>query len=404
MNRFSYIAKTPDNTSITGIVEALTVKEALQMLRKKNLFIIDIEEKKQHIFEQFLSSRTKRVKFNDIVTFTRQFSTMITAGLMIPDALIILEQQTTNTALQVMLHDISQHVTTGSSLTEAFLRHKQAFSPIYISLIRAGELSGSLDKVLERLSDTLESQKEFRGKIVGAMIYPIIILFGMCGVIIVMMTVVIPKLSSLYKDFNMELPLSTKILIAVSEFLIGPGGILSAVGLVIGTLFFLRWRKTLSGRRIVDSLILKIPVIGPLLTKIMLVEFTRTMSMLSSSGIHVLDSIKMLRSSLGNIQFEEALLVISRKVERGFSLADSFSSHVIFPPIVSQMIRVGEETGKLDDTLFKLSKYFQSESEHLVRGLTTAIEPIIMVFLGVGVGFIVISVITPIYNLTSNFR
>jgi type IV pilus assembly protein PilC len=167
---------------------------------------------------------------------------------------------------------------------------------------------------------------------------------------------------------------------------------------------FRAWRKTPEGQLIVDTLILKVPLFGELQKKIMLVEFTRTLGMLVASGIHILEGLRILRDSLDNVVFRNAISEIAKKVEKGFPLGDTFAQYDVFPTIVSQMMKVGEETGRLDDTLLKLSKYFESESEHLVKGLTTAIEPIIMVFLGVGVGFIVISVITPIYNLTSQFK
>jgi type IV pilus assembly protein PilC len=177
--------------------------------------------------------------------------------------------------------------------------------------------------------------------------------------------------------------------------------ILAIIGGITG---FKKWRKTPIGEKIVDTVILKIPLFGELQKKIILVEFTRTLAMLITSGIRLLDALQILKNALGNVLFRDAITEISKKVERGSPLGETFSGFPVFPPIVSQMMRVGEETGKLDDTLLKLSKYFESESENLVKGLTTAIEPIIMVVLGIGVGFIVISVITPIYNLTSQFK
>jgi len=260
-----------------------------------------------------------------------------------------------------------------------------------------------MDKVLTRLAETMEAQREFNSKVQGAMVYPIIIIVGMIIVSGVMMVVVVPKLTELYKDFNLELPLTTRILVGVSNFVIHFWWLIifGTIGAVIG---FRKWKKTPQGERIIDTYMLKLPVFGNLQKKIILVEFTRTLSMLLSAGIHILDALKILKDSLGNVLFRDAIDDVGKKVEKGFTLGDTFKSHIIFPPIVSQMMKVGEETGKMDDTLLKLSVYFQSETENLVKGLTTAIEPIIMVFLGVGVGFIVISVITPIYNLTAQFK
>lgn len=225
----------------------------------------------------------------------------------------------------------------------------------------------------------------------------------MMGVVFIMMTVVVPKLTDLYKDFDIDLPMSTKILMASSSFFVHWWWLMILVT-VAGVTFFQRWRKSPEGELIVDTLILKIPLFGELQKKIILVEFTRTLGMLVASGIHILDGLRILRESLDNVVFRNAISEIAKKVEKGLPLGDTFAQFDVFPPIVSQMMKIGEETGKLDDTLLRLSGYFESESEHLVKGLTTAIEPIIMVVLGVGVGFIVISVITPIYNLTSQFK
>lgn len=389
---------------VTGIVEADNEKDAAALLRKKNYFVVTMAlNTPQFYFIQRLTERMTHVKSSDVTNFTRQLSTMIVAGLMLPDALSILEKQATSAGFQKIIQDIEQRLISGSSLTDALSRYPNVFSPIFLALIRAGEASGSLDTVLVRLSDTLESQQEFRNKIKGAMIYPIIILIAMIAVIIIMMTVVIPKLTELYSEFEMDLPFTTKILISTSTFTVKNLPFL-VIGTAVAVYAFLRWKKTPVGRQAIDTLLLKLPLIGDLIAKITLVEFTRTFSMLTFSGIHILDSLKMLRSSLGNVVFESAITDVASKVEKGFPLGDSFGMHAVFPPILPQMIRVGEETGKLHETMMKLSEYFQSESEHLVKALTAAIEPLIMVVLGVGVGFIVISVITPIYNLTSNFR
>jgi len=219
----------------------------------------------------------------------------------------------------------------------------------------------------------------------------------------IMMTVVIPKLTELYKDFGVDLTFATQLLISISQFFVHWWWLMIAL-FVGGGYWFAKWRTTKLGELVVDTIILSIPLFGELQKKIILVEFTRTLSMLITSGIRLLDALTILKDALNNVLFRNAIIEISKKVERGFPLGDTFAQYPVFPPIVSQMMKVGEETGKLDDTLLKLSKYFASESENLVKGLTTAIEPIIMVFLGVGVGFIVISVITPIYNLTSQFK
>jgi type IV pilus assembly protein PilC len=399
---YSYKAFTTDGKETRGIVESPSEDQAVRLLKEKQLVVASLTQTGDSPFAGVLA-RLQRVGFSDIVNFTRQLSTMITAGLSLPQALSILREQTTNPEFAKVLLDIEHQIVGGGNLADALSKYPTHFSSIYVSLIRAGESSGLLDKVLTRLAETMESQREFNSKVQGAMIYPVIIIVGMIIVSGVMMVVVVPKLTELYKDFGISLPMTTQILITVSNFVIRFWWLL-IFGAIGGGILFRKWKKTPVGERIVDTYVLKVPIFGNLQKKIILVEFTRTLSMLLSAGIHILDALKTLKNSLGNVLYRDAIEDIGKKVEKGFTLGDTFKSHKEFPPIVSQMMKVGEETGKMDDTLLKLSVYFQSETENLVKGLTTAIEPIIMVFLGVGVGFIVISVITPIYNLTAQFK
>lgn len=399
---FSYKARSKNGNIVTGLVEAPSPQTAAQLVRGKELFVVHLQETRQRLGSSPFM-RMKRVGTGDVVNFTRQLATMIVAGLPLPDALTILRNQTTNPVFSAVLTEIEHQIVGGGNFADSLSKYPEIFSAIYIALVRAGESSGTLDQVLTRLAESLETQSEFQSKVKGAMIYPAIIVVGMVGVVIVMMTVVIPKLTDLYKDFNVSLPVTTQILISISNFMIHFWFVL--IGILIGGAYlFKRWRATASGELIFDTFILKVPLIGELQKKVILVEFTRTLGMLITSGIHILEGLQILRNSLGNVLYRKAIDEISKKVEKGFPLGDTFGAYPVFPPIVSQMMKVGEETGKLDETLLKLSKYFQSESENLVRGLTSAIEPIIMVVLGVGVGFIVISVITPIYSLTSQFK
>lgn len=399
---FSYRARDQSGKMVTGLVEAPAGTAAVQLLRDRSLFVVHLQETHERLGMSTFT-KMKKVGSGDVVNFTRQMATMIVAGLPLPEALTILRTQTTNPAFASVLNDIEHQIVSGGNLGDSLAKYSNIFSSIYIALVRAGESSGTLDQVLLRLSESLEAQREFQSKVKGAMIYPVIILIGMVGVVTVMMTVVVPKLTDLYKDFGIALPLSTQILISASNFMVHFWWLIIGVG--VGAVYvFNRWKKTETGEMIVDTLLLKIPLFGDLQKKVILVEFTRTLGMLITSGIHILEGLQILKNSLGNVLFRKAIEEISKKVEKGFPLGDTFAQHKEFPPIVSQMMKVGEETGKLDDTLLKLSKYFETESDNLVRGLTAAIEPIIMVVLGVGVGFIVISVITPIYSLTSQFK
>ena len=399
---FKYKAFTADGKPANGLVEAANEDQAVKLLKDKQLFIVSVTSTQQQMLN-FSFNKFQKVSTNDIVNFTRQLATMVVAGLSIPDALTILRAQTQNPLLAQALGEIERNVVGGGNFADALSRYPSYFSQTYISLVRAGESSGLLDKVLTQLADMLESQAGFRSKVVGALVYPAIVVIAMVVVVIVMMVVVMPKLTDLYKDFGITLPITTQILIGMSNFVIHEWWIMILViaGVVVG---YKQWAKTDVGRYAIDSLFLKIPLFGNLQKKLILVDFTKTLSMLIGAGIHILDALKILRGSMGNVVFQTAIDDISKKIEKGFRLGDSFAAHPEFPPIVAQMMKVGEETGKLDDTLFKISGYFQTETESVVKGLTTALEPILMVVLGLGVGFIVISIITPIYSLTSSIN
>jgi type IV pilus assembly protein PilC len=403
MPYFNYKAYINNSDIVTGLVEAPNADTAARLLREKQLFVIDVMEAKNKLQLTAFMDRFKRAGFGDVVNFSRQLATMTVAGLQLTESLSILRAQSNNPTFAHVIMDIEHQIVSGSNLGDALEKYPKYFTGVYIALVRAGESSGMLEQVLTKLAESLESQQEFRSKVKGAMIYPMIIMVGMIIVVAIMMTVVVPKLTDMYRDFGATLPMSTQILMSISAIFVRFWWLMLAL-VVGGAIFFNRWRKTAIGQFILDTIVLKIPIFGDLQRKIILVDFTRTLGMLVGSGVHILDALRILKDTLGNILFRNAVHEIAQKVEKGFPLGETFSQHEVFPPIVSQMIKVGEETGKLDETLVKLSNYFETESEHLVKGLTTAIEPIIMVVLGLGVGFIVISVITPIYNLTSSFK
>jgi len=291
----------------------------------------------------------------------------------------------------------------GESLSSALSKHNKIFSPTFIALIKSGEVGGVMDEVLARLADNMEKQQEFKGKVRGALIYPIIIVIGMCAVALIMMIFVIPRLTTLYEDFNAELPLPTRILIGISTFLIKFWPLILIL-VFFGVYGFLLYRKSTNGRRKTDQLIFKIPIFGDLQKQIILTNITRTLSMMIGAGVSILDALSITAEVVDNVIISGALKDAAKQVEKGFPIAFSFARHPdAFPYILSQMIAVGEETGKMEEILKKISRVFEVESDEKVKGLTSAIEPLIMILLGLGVGFLVIAVILPIYNLTSNF-
>ncbi len=398
---FQYKA-VKNGKTVTKKIEASSVESVNEYLQKNDYMPISISEVVESKFT-FLDNLTQKVDFNDIVDLTRQVALMLNAGLTLIDSLEILKKQTTKMVLKKLIEDISTKIKGGSSFSVALLDYSNIFSKLYISLVRSGEASGKLGEILLRLADNLEKEREFKSKLRGALVYPVIVIIGMFIVMFIMVTFVLPKLLGLYKDFNVELPVTTKILIAVSSFSARFWPIVMVL-IFAGTYFLKKYLATKSGKNQFDRFALKLPVFGRIISISALVESTRTLAILISSGISILDALSIVVDATENSVYQQAFLTVSHKVEKGLSMGTAFEQEEIFPPILVQMSQVGEQTGKLDDTLFRLSKYFEMESEMATKTMTTLIEPLILVVLGVGVGFLVMSVITPIYNLTNSFK
>ena len=383
-------------------IDSDSSKAVIDYLQKNGYFPISVKIVKEFSLS-FLNVLTQQVNFNDIVNFTRQVAIMLNAGLTLIDSLEILKKQTTKLPLKKMIEAIDAKIKGGSSFSVALRDYNSNFSNLYIALVRSGEASGKLGEILLRLADNLEKQREFKSKLKGALVYPIIVVVGMFAVMFIMVTFVLPKLLGLYKDFNVELPLSTKILIGISNFSTKFWPLVFIL-IVVGFYFVKKYLATKVGKKSFDQFVLKLPVFGQIISISALVESTRTLAILIAAGISILDALSIVVDSTDNLIYKQAFLTVSQKVEKGQSMGVALEQEEIFPPILVQMSLVGEQTGNLDDTLLRLSKYFEMESEMATKTMTTLIEPLILVFLGVGVGFLVMSVITPIYNLTNSFK
>jgi len=401
MKRFNYKAKDKVGKLVTGEVEAVDDSNAARLVHGKGLLVLSIKQ----VFENpivFIKNLKNRITPSDVVTFTRQFATMVNAGLPITESLIILKSQA-NGSMGKVVSQILADIEGGESVSKAFIKHPNVFSPTYIALVKSGEVGGVLDTVLARLADDMEKQQEFKGKVKGAMIYPMIIVIGMVIVAFLMMIFVVPRLTSLYSEFNAELPLPTRVLMGISDAVIKfwPVTLAFFAGGFYG---FKAYRKTIAGKLKTDELQFKIPIIGPLQKQVLLTELTSTLSLMSGAGVSILESLNITSEVMSNAVISNALKDVSIQVEKGFPVSYAFAKHPdAFPFILSQMIAVGEETGKMEEVLTKVSHVFEVESDQKVKTLTAAIEPIVMVLLGLGVGFLVIAIILPIYNLTSQF-
>lgn len=399
---FSYVAKDLQGQYHKGEVETVDEFQAAALLRRKKLIVISLKslgEEKQGFLDKFFS----RVSFSDVVIMTRQLATMIEAGLVLSEALDILEEQQENKRLKKILGTISTDVKGGLDFATAIEKHPDAFPPLYPRLIRAGQASGKMDTILLELATNLEKEREFKSRVRGAMIYPMVIAVMMIAVMMIMVFFVMPKLMGLYQDSGIELPLPTKIMITSASFLINFWWALLAaiVGAVVGGKKYL---ATPEGKLVFDKVLLKLPVVGRVATVVILTNFTRTFGLLVSSGLSILDSIKIVSNIVGNRVYKDGLDISYKGVERGLPFSSQLLGLPFFPKIVGQMVKTGEETGKLDDIMFRLSEYFESEADNSLKNLTTLIEPIVLIVLGIGVGFLVISVILPIYQLTTNIK
>lgn len=400
MAEFTYHAKDLQGTDHTGSVDSTDIHSVAGILRKKGLIVISIAPKSSPA-DQLLNRFINKVGFGDLVIVTRQLATMVSAGLVLSEAIDILEEQQSNKSLKKALSEISQDIKGGLTLAQALGKHKEIFPKLYVNLVKSGETSGKLDQVLLQMADGLEKDREFQAKIKGAMIYPVVVMTMMVAVVIIMMIFVIPRLISLYEQSTIDLPLPTKILIFTSNMFINFWWMLLAIA--AGVFFAIkRWNSTPEGNYFLGSLVLKLPLIGKLTSNVTLTNFNRTFGLLISAGIPLLEAIGIVTDLMDNPVYKRSLKEAYNGVERGLPFSSLLTASV-YPRIISQMVRVGEETGKVDEIFIKLADYFESESDHMVKNLTVAIEPIVLVILGIGVAFLVISIILPIYRLTTSF-
>ncbi|MCL4354617.1 type II secretion system F family protein [Patescibacteria group bacterium] len=400
--RLHYKAATNDGKILTGFIDAKEILDAANYLRSKQLLPIKVEKISTSPLYQFIASFNK-VKNQDLVLFTRQLSSMLNSGLTLMKGLEILREQVQNKAMAEVVGGIITDIEGGRNLSSAISKYPNVFSPIYISLVKAGESSGLLDKVLLRLAENLEKQSKLKSTIKSALMYPMIVVILMGLVMLVMMIFVIPQLSVLYKNLNLDLPLPTLIMVGISSAVATFWPII-ILALGVGYYFFLKWKKTEQGQFLVDNLLLKLPVFGKLIKESILTEFSRTLGLLVGTGTLVVDSLVQTADTAGNVHYKVAIVNLSKQVEKGVPLGEAMSTNPLFPPMLIQLVKVGEQTGKVDETLVRASEYYEREVNQTIKTLTTAMEPFIMIILGTGVAFLIISVITPIYSLISNIQ
>jgi type IV pilus assembly protein PilC len=398
MQNFKYTAKDASGKAMTGFFEAADYAAAVDMLRRQGLIIVSVKEAGK-IKISAMSWGKKKVKIDDLVIFSRQLATMVDAGIPLVGALDILGDQVENKTFGEVIMKMRNDVETGSSLSDALSKHKRVFSPLFVNMVKAGESSGMLDDILDRLALYLEKTNSLQKKVISALIYPAVVSTMAVCITLLLLLKVIPIFKNIFSGFGSDLPKPTAVLIFISDglqkyFL----GVL--IVLVVLAVIIARYVKTEKGRLLYDSLLLKLPIFGKLLTKVAISKFTRTLSTLIKSGVPILNSLEIVGKTAGNRAVEMAVETVRNNVREGESVAEPLARSKIFPSMVVRMVSVGEQSGELEKMLSKIADFYDEQVDTAVRGLTSLIEPLIIAFLGIVIGTIVICMFLPIFKLT----
>jgi type IV pilus assembly protein PilC len=393
---FTYRGTNRSGNSVAGEMNATSKSEAQSQLRRQQITPTKMSEKGK---EFNLPSFGSGVKAKELAVFTRQFSVMIDAGLPLVQCLEILASQQENKTFQKVLSGTRASVEGGSTLSTAMKQYPKVFDPLYSNMVEAGETGGILDTILQRLSSYIEKNVKLQAAVKSALIYPIGVLTVAGGVITLLLWKVVPIFATLFTGLGVDLPLPTKVVIALSNFIGSIFGLLIVVGLIGGIIGLKIWYGTPQGRFVLDTIVLKLPVLGMVMRKIAVARFTRTLGTLISSGVPILESLDITAKTSGNAVVEKALFQVRKALEEGKSLTQPLQESGVFPGMVTQMIAVGEQTGAMDAMLQKIADFYEDEVDAAVKDLLTALEPIMIVFLGVVVGGVVISMYLPLFSL-----
>jgi len=392
---YQWSGKTPRGIIESGEITASTKEDVIAILGKKNIVPTLIAEKPK----KALFALGGRIKDKDIVVFTRQFSTMINAGLPLVQALEILSTQVENKAFGKIIGQVKTDVESGLTYADSLKKHPKIFSELYANMVAAGEAGGILDTILNRLAAYIEKAMKLKKKVKGAMVYPAVISTVAVLVIVIIMVFVVPTFSRMFAQLGGTLPLPTRMVMGLSKFIAGTGGIVSLVLIIAAVVFIIQFKRTEKGKKMIDFILLKLPIFGTLLNKVAVAKFTRTLGTLVSSGVPILDGLEITAKTSGNKVVEQAIMGVRKEVVGGKTIAEPIKKAKVFPPMVTHMIAVGESTGALDAMLGKIADFYDDEVDAAVTNLTAMMEPLLMVFLGTTVGFIVVAMYLPIFKL-----
>jgi type IV pilus assembly protein PilC len=397
---FTWSGKGKDGKVTKGETSASNKDEVILQLRRQGVMVTSINAKSGINMNIKLPGFGSGVKDKDIVIFTRQFATMIDAGLPLVQCLEILERQTNNKVLAAAIGQVRHDVESGSTYADALGKHPKIFNDLYVNLVAAGEVGGILDTILGRLTSYIEKNMKIKKQIKSAMVYPSIVMTVAVGVIAILMIFVIPMFSKMFTDMGGHLPGPTLIVIGISNFMTTPKKILPVVGAMVAAIFaVMKYYSTKSGRLVMDRMFLKAPIVGPLIQKVAVSKFTRTLGTLMGAGVPIMDGLEIVAKTAGNKVVENTVLETRANISEGKTLSEPLQRSKVFPPMVTQMISVGETTGALDSMLTKIADFYDDEVDAGVEAMTAALEPALMVFLGIAVGFIIVAMYLPIFHL-----
>jgi len=397
--QFTYKAKDTSGQLVTGKLEAESTANVISRLQAMGYFPVAVQDSKEAAASSgSRGGRQKRVSINDMATFNRQLADLLSSGIPLVKGLSVIQNQTQNLALREIIQQVTNDVSGGDSLAGAMSRHPKTFNKLFVAMVKAGEAGGLLDEVLQRLADFAESEAETKSKIKSALAYPVVMVIAGAGAVMVLLTVVMPKIMKIYEDLDQQLPATTVFLINLSTFLQTYWYVV--IGALIGTGFVLwRAKNTKEGRRAIDNFVIKIPILGPMIVKKEVANFARTLGSLLHNGVSILPALDITHGVLNNQIVADEVAKIPDNVTQGEGIAAPLRKSTVFPPVVVNMMAIGEETGRLDNVLMKISRSYDTEVDRAMKTLTSLLEPIIILVMGLVVGFIVISMLLPIFSI-----
>ncbi len=404
MAKFSYTGKDQTGNMTKGVIDAISREEAGSLLGKNNITPIVISEEKDIFGKLKGVDILGHLSLSDKLMFCEEISTLINSGVPLAQSINIIKDQSTKGVVKKIMASLLADIEGGKSLSDALAGQSKYFSPVFINMVRAGEASGTLDKALEELAIQTQKDHELVSKIKGALTYPVVILTAMIGAIIFLMVKVVPSISGLFNELDAKLPITTQMLIGLSNLMVHQGLLLGIGAVAVIVCLYFAFQKIESLKWGLHKAILKMPIIGKISLKFNLARFSRTLGTLLSSGVTVLEALEIVSHSTRNIVFSAEIEKVAEKVKNGAPVAEPLKQSKIFPVMVSQMVSVGEETGNLDKMLIKIAEFHERQIENFTKNISSIIEPVIMLIVGVAVGFVVISIITPIYQATQSIK